>query len=171
MNTMNGMNLGQGLNIRPSKPTDKPFLEQLHNATREDLRYMEGERDYVESIIQMQFRAQTEGYGSQFPNAMYFVVEKQQQPIGKVTLDFGPNEIRIMDIAFVPVARGKGFGEEVMRCLQNAAAQVGVPLTLSVLSTNTQAKKLYLKLGFSVQNITPPYEFMAWVPEARKIIV
>lgn len=169
--SINRINPGQGLTIRPSKPTDRPFLELLHNTARKDLRYMVGERDYIESVIQMQFRAQTEGYGSQFPNAMYFIVEKQHERIGKVTIDFGPNEIRVMDIAFIPLAQGKGFGEEVIKCLQNAAAQAGAPLTLSVLSSNIQAKKLYLKLGFSVKNITPPYEFMAWIPEARKIFV
>lgn len=169
--TMNGMNLGQGLTIRPSKPTDQPFLEQLHNSTRPDLKLIDGEKEFVDSIIQMQFHAQSEGYGNQFPNAMYFIVEKQQERIGKVTIDFGPNEVRVIDIAFIPNARNKGFGEEVLRSLQQASTQVGTPLTLTVHADNTAAKSLYLRLGFVIESSSPPYEAMAWYPSPQKVFI
>ncbi len=169
--SMNGLDLGRGLNIRPSKPVDQPFLEQLHDTTRSDLKLIDGDRDFVDGIIQLQFRAQSEGYGSQFPNAMYFVVEKQQERIGKVTIDFGPNEVRLIDIAFIPEARGKGYGEEVLRSLQQAATQVGTPLTLTVQASNVGAKSLYTRLGFVVESAMPPYESMVWYPPSQKIIV
>ncbi|WLQ13940.1 GNAT family N-acetyltransferase [Hahella aquimaris] len=164
--------LGQGLVVRPSNSADKAFLEQLHNSTREDLRLIDGERDFVESIIDMQFKAQQQGYGAQFPNAMYFIIEKQHERIGKVTIDFGHNEVHVIDIAFIPQARGKGFGEEVIRSLQAAATQICAPLTLSVLMQNVAAKKLYLKLGFITESISPPYERMMWRPEiAQRVMV
>lgn len=65
-----------------------------------------GEQDYIESIVEMQFKAQTQGYGDQFPNAMYFIIEKHHEPIGKAIIDFGHNEVRLIDIAFIPQARG-----------------------------------------------------------------
>jgi ribosomal protein S18 acetylase RimI-like enzyme len=169
--TVSKLKVGANLQIRPSNASDKIFLEQLHNSTRDDLKLIDGEKDFVDSIIEMQYRAQTEGYGSKFPNAMYFVIEKQHERIGKVTIDFGPNEVRLIDIAFIPEARGKGFGPEVIAGLQKAAEQVSTPLTLSVLSHNLAAKSLYLKMGFVVENVTPPYEFMAWYPTLRKIMV
>lgn len=161
-------NLGLGLVIRPSTPSDAPFFEQLHSSTQDDLRLIDGDRELVESVIEMQFKAQTQGYGAQFPNAMYFVVEKQQQAIGKVTIDFGANEVRVIDIAFIPAARGKGFGEEVLRCLQTAAERVRTPLTLTVASNNPIARNLYLKLGFIVQDRSPPYEFLVWYPASKR---
>ncbi|GLQ30243.1 GNAT family N-acetyltransferase [Litoribrevibacter albus] len=166
-----GLNLSKGLGIRPSTPSDKPFLEKLHNSTRDDLKMIDGEKDFVESFIQMQYQVQTEGYGDKFPNAMYFIVEKLQEPIGKVTIDFGQNEIRLVDIAFIPLARGKGYGEAVLSCLQQAAAQAGAPLTLSVFSGNVFAKNLYLKMGFVVEQVTPPYEFLVWYPKPARVIV
>lgn len=169
--TMNGMNLGQGLTIRPSKPIDQPFLEQLHHTTRPDLKMIDGEKEFVDSLIQMQFRAQSQGYGNQFPNAMYFIVEKQHERIGKVTVDFGANEVRVIDIAFIPKARNKGFGEEVLRALQQASTKVGTPLTLTVDSNNIAAKKLYLRLGFVVEESSPPYEAMAWYPLSQRFFV
>jgi ribosomal protein S18 acetylase RimI-like enzyme len=168
---MNGLNVGKGLGIRPSRPTDKPFLQQLHNSTRDDLRLIDKEPDYIEGVIQMQYRAQTEGYGAQFPNAMYFVVEKHQEPIGRVVIDFGHNEVRLIDIAFIQQARGKGFGEAVVRGLQQAAAQVRAPMSLSVLSQNRVARNLYMKLGFIVESTSPPYDFMVWYPASNRVMV
>lgn len=86
-----------------------------------------GEQDYIESIVEMQFKAQTQGYGDQFPNAMYFIIEKHHEPIGKAH-----NEVRLIDIAFIPQARGQGVGKTVVQSFQSAAAQCGVPLVLTV---------------------------------------
>ncbi len=161
----------QALVIRPAGDHDRIFLEKLHASTRDDLTLIDEHPDFIEGLIQQQYRAQTEGYGNQFPNAMYFIVEKHQQAIGKVTVDFGHNEVRVIEIAFIREARGKGLGEEIIRCLQNAATQVATPLTLSVFSGNWQAKNFYLAMGFVVEDVQPPYEFMVWYPAAQKISV
>jgi ribosomal protein S18 acetylase RimI-like enzyme len=161
----------KGLHIRPSTPADKPFLEKLHRSVREDLQWISGDRELVESIIEMQFVAQTQGYGSQFPNALYFIIEKHHQPIGKATVDFGVNEVRLVDIAFVPEARGHGFGPAIIQSFQTAAAQTGAPMTLTVDSHNVSAKNVYLQLGFQTESVTPPYEFMVWYPPALAVSV
>ncbi|MGD8175078.1 GNAT family N-acetyltransferase [Marinimicrobium sp. ARAG 43.8] len=161
---MKKLDLPDGLSVRPSRASDKPFLEKLHQTTREDLQLIDGEKAFVENIIEMQFRAQTEGYGEKFPNAMYFIIEKHWEPIGKATLDFGPNEIRVVDLAFIPKARNQGFGKSVIQAFQRCAHQVMAPLTLSVLQNNIQARQLYASLGFQVESVSPPYEFMIWHP-------
>jgi len=161
----------KGLHIRPSQPTDKPFLEKLHTSLRQDLQLIDGDKDFVDSIVEMQYVAQTQGYGDKFPNAMYFIIEKHHEAIGKATIDFGTNEIRIVDIGFLPSARGHGFGRAIIQSFQNAAMQSGAPLTLTVEQNNLLAKQLYISLGFQVESITPPYEFMAWYPTSMKAIV
>ena len=163
--------LPEGLHIRPSRDNDKGFLESLHRSTREDLRQIDGEKDFIESLIEMQFRAQTEGYSEKFPNAMYFIIEKHGERIGKVTLNFGVDEIRIVEIAFIPEARGRGLGESVIQSLMVCAKKVRAPLTLAVFQQNIPAKRLYHKLGFFVDQICPPYELMSWFPpEMRKSV-
>lgn len=159
----------KGLHIRPSKPSDKPFLEKLYRSTRTDLQLIDGEKELVENVIEMQHRAQTQGYGDQFPNAMYFIIEKHGEPIGKATLDFGPNEIRLLDIAFMPQARGHGFGKAIIQSFQVCATQAMAPLTLSVEQLNHSAKSLYLSLGFVCESVTPPYEHLIWYPSQQKI--
>ncbi|MBB1300738.1 GNAT family N-acetyltransferase [Pseudoalteromonas sp. SR41-8] len=164
------LNIPKGLNIRPSNANDKPFLEKLHSLMRQDLQLIDGEKDFVESIVEMQFKAQTQGYGDKFPNAMYFIIEKHHEAIGKATIDFGPNEIRIVDIGFLPSARGHGFGSAIIQSFQSAALQSGAPLTLTVEQHNFAAKRLYQKLGFKIESIKAPYELLIWYPPAFRNI-
>ncbi|EHW0692318.1 GNAT family N-acetyltransferase [Vibrio parahaemolyticus] len=168
---MQKLNIPNGLHVRPSIAADKPFLEKLHHSTRQELQLIDGEQDYIESIVEMQYRAQTQGYGDKFPNAMYFIIEKHHESIGKATVDFGHNEVRLIDIAFIPRARGLGFGKTVVQSFQNAAAQCGVPMVLTVEQHNEQAKRLYISLGFQVESVSSPYELMVWYPETIKAII
>ncbi len=167
LNTLNRM--PNGLNLRPSSASDDAFIAKLHNSTRDDLRQIDADQEFIEELIDMQFQAQTNGYGDQFPNAMYFIIEKLGERVGRVTLDFGHNEIRIIDIAFIPVARGHGFGESILRALQQTAAQIMAPLTLSVQHTNPRALQLYLRLGFRVEEASDMYSRMSWYPDTEQI--
>jgi len=159
-------NLPENLGIRPAMDTDKPFLETLYYSSRDDLRLANAESDFIETLIEQQFQAQQSGYGNTFPNAMYFIVEKHGERIGKVTIDFGSNEIRLIDFALVRAARGKGLGRSIIQILQHAAGQSRAPLVLSVLSTNIPAKKLYYSLGFQLQESDMMYDLMAWYPSS-----
>ena len=161
---MQSFHIPQGLHIRPSTASDNPFLEQLYRATREDLQAIDGERDFIESIIEMQFQAQSQGYGADYPNAMYFIIEKHQEKIGKVTIDFGHNEAHLLDIAFLPKARDHGFGKAIIQSFQNAAAQSRVPMSLTVFKDNLAAQKLYTSLGFVAEEYREPYYRMCWYP-------
>ena len=164
------LNIPNGLNIRPSRPSDKIFLENLYKSTRDDLRQADNNQEYIESILDMQVNAQRQGYGSQFTNAMYFIIEKHEERIGNTTLDFGPNEICLVDIALIPSARGKGFGESVIRSFMHCAEQVMTPFTLCVLEQNIGARRLYHRLGFQVESVEVPYIKMVWYP-SRSVAV
>ena len=168
---MQKLDLPQGLHIRPARSSDNIFLQKLHHSVRQDLQLIEGKQELIETIVEMQFTAQTQGYGDKFPNAMYFIIEKHHEKIGKATLDFGHNEVRLLDIAFLPEARGHGFGKAIIQSFQACAAQLAIPLCLSVEQINVQAKQLYLSLGFQIESVQPPYEFMAWYPSSLKAIV
>ncbi|QSX30225.1 GNAT family N-acetyltransferase [Shewanella cyperi] len=161
----------KGLHIRPSTSSDKPFLEKLHRLVRQDLRLLDADEDFIESVVEMQFRAQTEGYGAQFPNAMYFIIEKHMEKIGRVCVDFGVNELHLIDIAFLPQATGHGFGRAIIQSFQYCAAQSGLPMSLNVAQDNPAAKRLYLNLGFMVEAIHPPYEELRWYPPAMTAFV
>lgn len=155
-----------GFSMRPSRPSDKVFLESLYNSTRDDLRLIDAEPELIEALIEMQFMAQAQGYGDQYPNAMYFIVEKLGERVGRVAVDFGYNEVRVIDIALVRAARGLGYGAAILKSMQMAAAKVGAPLTLTVLRSNPKAAQFYFSMGFRVEQSGPMADLMAWYPTA-----
>jgi GNAT superfamily N-acetyltransferase len=165
------LQLPAGLAMRPARPSDQPFLESLYRSTREDLRLLDAEEDFIEEFIGFQRRAQTEGYGGMFPNAMYFVVDYHTESIGRVVLDFGANEIRVIDIALIPAARGKGYGGQILQAVQATAGKVMTPVTLTVRFDHLRAKQLYTRLGFAVEEAQIPYERMVWYPSPPRIQV
>lgn len=164
-----GVQLNGGLGLRPATPSDSVFIESLYRTTRDDLRLVDGEEDFIESLIDMQHRAQTVGLGQMFPNAMYFVIERLGERIGRLVIDFGPNEVHIADVAFVPEARGKGYGTILLRGLQQAAAMVRAPLVLSVYRHNLRAKQFYLSQGFQIEESSPIADLLAWYPTAKNM--
>lgn len=158
-----GLNLPYGMNMRPAMAADGPFIESLYKSTRDDLKTIDAETGFIEELIEQQYHAQTVGYGEKFPNAMYFVVEKVNQKIGRVVVDFGPNEVRVVDIALIPTARNQGFGQGIIKSLQYAAVSSGVPLTLTVAAGNIAATRLYAKMGFQCIEQAPTHSLLAWV--------
>ncbi|AKT29119.1 GNAT family N-acetyltransferase [Pseudomonas syringae pv. actinidiae] len=153
-----------GLVVRPSRETDSTFLQTLYHSARPDLQLIDGERDQVEDVIAQQFRVQDLGLGEHFPNAMHYVVEKLGTPIGALVTDFGHNEIRVLYLAFIPAARGKGYGRNVVQGVQQAAEQIRCPVATVVWANNPHARQHYLALGFEVQERDVAAERLIWYP-------
>lgn len=156
--------LPEGLTLRPETPADKPFLARLHALRRSDLHFADAEPDYIESVVDMQYRAQAQGYGTQFPNAMYFLIEKTGTAVGRLCLDFGPNEVRVVDLAFLPEAQGKGYGAAVLKAMQTAARKTMTPVTLTVAVNNLVSRRTMAALGFQVHATTPLHQHLIWYP-------
>jgi GNAT superfamily N-acetyltransferase len=159
----------RGISLRLARRSDSEFLARLHHSRRHDLQQIDGDREFVELLIKDQQRYQIAGYGAAFPNAMEFIVEKLGDPIGRVMVDFGANEVRVLDIGLIRAALGRGLGSGVLRALQAAAAGVPAPLALCVFSLHVQAKQLYLSLGFAVEQSRSGVDFMVWYPPAPQL--
>ncbi len=91
-----------GLSMRPSRPADGPFLQSLYQSARPELQWIDADPEVIEQVVAQQLEVQNQGIGEHFPNAMHYVVEKLDTPIGVLSADFGPNEIRVLYLAFVP---------------------------------------------------------------------
>lgn len=168
---MQALKLPDGLYLRPKVPSDEPFLQALYISTRDDLLLIDQCQDEYQQLVEMQYQAQCAGYGEQFPNALYFIIEHHHQPVGKVSIDFGANDIRIVDLALVREARGKNLGKGVIQSLQFAATQAGAPLSLTVEQQNLFARRLYHSLGFIVESEQQPYALMVWYPPSNRVVV
>ncbi len=157
------------LSLRPMMASDKVFVDDLYRSTRDDLRLIDAKEDFIDELIESQRHAQTQGYGETFPNAMYFIAEHHTESVGRVVLDFGHNEVRVVDIALIPAARGKGFGGQIIQSVQLVASKVMAPVSLTVRFDHLIAKQLYARLGFVVEAMQIPYERMVWYPPASGI--
>ncbi len=155
--------LPEGLGLRPARASDNCFLENLYRSTRDDLRMLDAEVDFIETLIEQQHHARTEGYGESFPDAMYFIIEMSKESIGQIVINFGENEVRLVDISLISPARNKGYGKSLIEMLQYASAAVNAPLRLSVHKQNTLARCLYESLGFQLELSGEISDLMVWV--------
>jgi len=103
----------------------------------------------LDALLEQQFRAQTAGYAAQFP-ALTLIVLQEKATIGRLMLAGGDRSVRILDIALLPSACGRGIGSDILSAVARAArVQGGEELVLSVLFSNLAARRLYERLGFA----------------------
>lgn len=138
------------LHIRPALPSDEDFFLALYRSTRDDLLGLLADPRYIDGIVAMQQRMQVAGYRSSYPEAVYEVLELGGGPVGRLVTAGVPGAVRVVDIAVMPQARGRGVAGEALRRLQRQAAQDGHGLTLAVRTDNPGARRLYAALGFTV---------------------
>lgn len=152
------------LTVRPARPLDGPFLEGLYRTARPDLQLIDGDDEMIEQIVAQQFQVNERGMAEQFPEALHYVIEKLGTAIGALVTDFGHNEIRVLYLAFIPAARGKGHGRTVLQGVQQAAQRIRCPVSAVVWASNPAARQHYLALGFQVAEQVPAAERLVWYP-------
>lgn len=157
-----------GISVRPATANDQPFLELLYRSSRPDLQLIDGDPELIETVMAQQMNVMEQGAGNQYPDAMHFIVEKTQHNVGALVVDFGPNEVRVVYVAFIPAARGFGYGKAILQGVLQAAASNQCPVSVVVWRNNTGAKRLYLELGFRVEESDAMAEVMRWYPGAQQ---
>lgn len=156
--------LADGIGMRPAAPSDEPFLQGLYQSSRADLQWIDGDAELIDTVVANQYQVQQAGMGNQYPNAMHLIVEKAGSAIGAVTVDFGHNEVRLIYLALIPAVRGRGYGKIVLQGVQRAAQQVASPIAVVVWRNNVEARRLYLELGFRVEETQPAADRLVWYP-------
>lgn len=90
--------------------------------------------------------------------ARYLVMERQGDIIGYCGMWTIMDEAHITNIAVRAVHRGQGYGERLLREIQQTAVFFGCSrMTLEVRVSNERAQKLYRKLGFEDAGVRPGY--------------
>ena len=80
--------------------------------------------------------------------------------IGVVSVVRRATDIFLSNIELLPAYQGQGIGTHLIRALITEARQKGIPITLQVLKVNP-ARKLYERLGFSINGETPTHYLMS----------
>lgn len=146
--------------LRDVVPADRPFLRAVYASTREDELARTGwTRAQKDEFLDQQFAAQDLHYTRNYDNATYSVIVVDGYPAGRLYVARWPAEIRIIDIALLPAARGRGVGTGLLRELIDEAAGAGRRLTIHVERENP-ALQLYERLGFARVEERGPYYLM-----------
>ena len=153
-----------GLRFRRMRDDDLPFLARLYASTRtEELAVTPWSEAEKAQFLDMQFRAQHTHYQKYYPEADWLVTMREGQDIGRLYLERWPSQHHIIDIAFLPQHRGRGFGGALMRDLLDEAAKAGKAVEIHVEKFNP-AMRLYDRLGFATEEDKGVYDLMRWRP-------
>lgn len=138
----------ESVSLRPMHDEDLGFLERLYASTREEeLAPLDWTPDQKRAFLASQFEAQHRYYVEQFRDAAFDVIERGGRAIGRLYVDRRDDELRIIDIALLPEARGSGIGSALLGELLEEASQRGVAVRIHV-ERNNPALRLYERLGF-----------------------
>jgi ribosomal protein S18 acetylase RimI-like enzyme len=135
--------------LRPSRDDDRPFLFRVYASTRwDELEPVPWTVEQKEAFLRQQFDAQDIDYRRNYKTASFDVIELAGDSVGRLFVDRGTDEIRIVDIALLPEHRGSGIGTALIRALLDEAAALGKRLSVHV-ERHNPARRLYERLGFA----------------------
>jgi ribosomal protein S18 acetylase RimI-like enzyme len=151
---------------RAVAPGDEELLYRIYASTRvEELAPVPWTAAQKEAFLRMQFRAQSEDYAANYPDAAFLVLLVEGTPAGRLYVDRRNDEVRIIDIALLPEHRGAGIGGALLRGLLAEAAAAGKPVRIHVERMNP-ALRLYDRLGFRRTGDDGIYFLMEWTAGA-----
>jgi ribosomal protein S18 acetylase RimI-like enzyme len=155
-----------GLTFRPIADADLPFLARVYASTRaEELAATSMTEAQKAAFLDAQFRAQHAHYQKHYPQADWLVTMHAGEDIGRLYLERWPSQHRLIDIAFLPGHRGKGYGDALLRDLMDEAAACGKDVSIHVEKFNP-AMRLYRRLGFATEEDKGVYDLMRWTAPA-----
>lgn len=150
-------------------------------AQKEDIKLrqkMPGDTAIVHAIYNQAYRDAVErqfGPWNQAEQDVFFkdAWDKQEAQVityggvvcGFVVITNQPDSIFVYEIILSPDFQGKGIGTSILRELQNKATTHNRTVTLEVFLNNTDAKRLYERLGFAVTGSSSTHYQMQWTPK------
>lgn len=149
------------VSVRVSTPEDASFLRDMFFEVRAPEFITAGlVGQQLEMLLAQQYGAMRTHYDREYADAIYEVFELAGERIGyqaTVVLD----SLHLIDISLVTRVRGNGIGTSRMMELQSRAAEMGLPMTLTVEKFNP-AMRLYERLGFKPYMDSEVYLRMKW---------
>ena len=153
--------------LRPITPEDEPFLFEVYAGARlEELAQVPWDDAQKEAFLTFQFNAQHQHYQTEFANADFSVILNAGAPVGRLYVDRRADEIRILDIALLPVHQGRGIGRDLVRDILAEATAAGKPVRIYVENYQHRAQALFKSLGFEQAEDHGVSVLMQWQPEA-----
>lgn len=150
--------------LRETRAEDGEFLYRVYAGTRaEELAMTDWSEEQKAQFCRMQFQAQTADYSANYPEARHSIIECDGTPVGRLIVERAEGELRIIDIALLPEARGGGIGTRFLLELMEEARATGKSMRIHVEKFN-RALRLYVRLGFRPIEDKGIYLLMEWKP-------
>lgn len=147
--------------LRPATTEDETFLFELYRDSRaEEMAAWGWNEAQQHAFLSMQFRARNLSY-SAYPNIEHSIILDAERPIGRLLISRMEDEIRLVDIALLAEARGRGIGAKLTSDLLARATSEAKPVRLHVEKSN-RALRLYQRQGFQIIEDTGAQFFMEW---------
>jgi ribosomal protein S18 acetylase RimI-like enzyme len=151
--------------LRAADVADAEFLYRVYASTRyEELAPTGWSAEQTEAFLRSQFGLQHRHYRLHYPLARFDIVQVRGEPVGRLYVDRGRKDVRILDIALLPEFRRRGRGRSLLEAVLAEAGRRGQSVCLHVERSNP-ARGLYSRLGFEiVDDRGSVYLEMHWHP-------
>jgi ribosomal protein S18 acetylase RimI-like enzyme len=152
------------ISLRRITDDDLEFLFRLYASTRSEEKELVGWGDEQwEQFMRMQFGLQHTQYMRNYENPSFDIILENGAPVGRLYVNRGPDEYRIIDIALLPESRRRGICGNLMKSLLRESEERGLPVSLHV-EKNNPILDYYRRLGFRVEADREVYYFMVRTP-------
>lgn len=137
------------ISLRPERDDDRPFLVTLFKAT---LPWADA---LPAPLLDMQAATHNGHCRTAYPAAMYRILERGCEPVGRIALDWVPGDHTMgVDIAILPEIAGTGVGSALLRAWIATADAAGIVCRCTVRADNP-ARQIYARLGFVTDDGDP----------------
>jgi len=152
--------------LRPERPEDDDFLFQLFRSNNIDVLHLMGLADeMVEQLIQFQYRSQTATYRGLFPDAVYSIVERDGETIGRFIENDEEDVVYFVDFVLVPERQSQGLGSAFIRAIMDEWAARGRGTRVKIMFNNEPSLKMCHKLGMvETEPDNMGYVELRWYP-------
>ena len=154
----------QGLRLKPIEDADQAFLIAVYGATRhEEIARTGWDAATAARFVRMQFDAQHAHYRQHHPKGDFDLVLHEEQAVGRLYVSRSSERLHVVEIAFMPEQRGRGFGSALFGQLMQEAERDGKSVTIHV-EMNNPALAWYQRLGFRELSTGGFHRLMEWRP-------
>jgi RimJ/RimL family protein N-acetyltransferase len=154
--------------LRPVRAEDRAFLVELYGESRADeLALVSWDERTKAAFVSQQFAAQDQHYRRHYEGATLAIVELGGERAGRLYVDRGECDIRIIDILLAPAFRGRGIGSGLLRRLIDEARDSDRVLSVHV-EIHNPARALYERLGFRAAGEHGVHLLMQLEPSSRQ---
>jgi RimJ/RimL family protein N-acetyltransferase len=152
------------LTLRAEQPGDAAAIRRIFDDRRQDLQLIDAEPDFVQMVVDQQFDAMHRSMADYFPNARRLVIEHMGEVIGRLVVDAGPVELRVIELGFVQEARGRGHARQILQALQEAGRLGGLPVSITTRIDDLRGRAALHGMGFASEGQHGPFERLGWYP-------